>query len=46
MRTGGTWVYSFETPDGEYIMSIEMYKGMLVGRDGMYSFRVSPNGDV
>ena len=46
MVTGGTWVYSFETTDGEYIMSIEMYKGMQVGRDGMYSCSVSRNGDV
>ena len=38
MVTGGTWVYSFETPEGEYIMSVELYKGLLVGSDGMYSY--------
>ena len=46
MVTGGTWLYSFETPDGEYIMSIEMYSGLLVGNDGMYSFMVRHGGDV
>ena len=37
--TGGTWTYSFETPDGQYLFSIEMYKGWIVGSDGMYNFR-------
>lgn len=37
--TGGTWVYTFETPDGRYLMSIEMYKGLMVGRDGMYNYQ-------
>ena len=46
MVTGGTWLYSFETPDGEYLMSVEMYKGMLVGRDGMYGYKLLPDGDV
>ena len=38
MVTGGTWVYSFETPGGKHLLSIEMYKGMIVGSDGMYRF--------
>ena len=46
MVTGGTWLYSFETPDGEYIMGIELYRGLLVGRDGMYSFEIRRGGDV
>jgi len=37
--TGGTWVYSFDTPDGRHLMSIEMYQGLMVGRDGMYSYQ-------
>ena len=37
--TGGTWVYSFETPDGEHLLSIEMYRGMIVSSTGMYSFQ-------
>ena len=36
--TGGTWIYTFETPEGEHLLSIEMYKGMLVGPYGMYNF--------
>ena len=40
MVTGGTWVYLFETPEGEYIMSLELYKGLLVGRDGMYAWKL------
>lgn len=43
MVTGGTWVYTFETPDGEYLMSIEMYRGLVVSSDGMYSYRISSN---
>ncbi len=41
MVTGGTWLYSFETPDGAYIMSVELYKGLLVGRDGMYGYEIA-----
>lgn len=37
--TGGTWVYSFDTPEGEHLLTIELYKGLLVGMDGMYSIR-------
>ena len=40
MVTGGTWIYTFETPDGEYLMSIEMYKGWIVGPYGMYNYRI------
>lgn len=34
--TGNTWVYTFETPEGQHLLSIEMYKGWIVGVDGMY----------
>ena len=37
--TGGTWIYSFETPGGKHLLSIEMYRGMIVGSDGMYAYR-------
>ena len=37
--TGGTWVYSFETPAGEHLLSIEMYRGLIVSSRGMYNFR-------
>ena len=37
--TGGTWIYSFETPGGKHLLSVEMYRGMIVGSDGMYSYR-------
>ena len=37
--TGGTWVYSFETPGGEHLLSIEMYRGLIVSSRGMYNFR-------
>ena len=37
--TGGTWIYSFETPGGKHLLSIEMYRGLIVGRDGMYAYR-------
>ncbi len=40
MVTGGTWLYSFETPDGEHIMTVELYKGLLVGPDGMYACEI------
>ena len=36
--TGGTWVYAFETPEGEHLLSVELYKGMLVGPYGMYNY--------
>lgn len=36
--TGGTWVYTFTAPDGTYLMSIELYRGMLVRNDGMYYY--------
>jgi len=39
MVTGGTWIYSFETPGGKHLLSIEMYKGQIVGSDGMYNYR-------
>ena len=38
--TGGTWLYSFETPDGKHIMTVELYRGLLVGPDGMYAYTV------
>ena len=38
MVTGGTWVYSFETPGGTHLLSIELYKGLIVGADGMYGY--------
>ena len=37
-RTGGTWVYSFATPGGKHLLSIEMYNGLIAGADGMYSY--------
>lgn len=39
MVTGGTWLYSFETPGGKHLLSIEMYKGWIVGSDGMYKHK-------
>ena len=38
-RTGGTWVYTFETPAGEHLLSIEMFRGMIVAADGMYNYQ-------
>ena len=38
MVTGGTWVYSFETANGTPLLTIELYKGLIVGADGMYSY--------
>ena len=35
--TGGTWVYSFETPGGTHLLSVELYEGLIVAADGMYS---------
>ena len=46
MVTGGTWLYTFETPDGDCIMTVELYRGLLVGSDGMYRFEIRMNGDV
>ncbi len=37
--TGGTWVYSFETPGGKQLLSVELYKGMIVAADGMYQYQ-------
>lgn len=37
--TGGTWIWSFETPGGKHLLSVEMYRGMIVGSDGMYRYR-------
>ena len=37
--TGGIWIYSFETPGGKHLLSIEMYRGLIVGSDGMYAYR-------
>lgn len=37
--TGGTWVYSFETPGGKHLLSVELYKGMIVAADGMYQYQ-------
>ena len=36
--TGGTWVYSFDTPEGEHLLSVEIYRGLIVAADGMYGF--------
>ena len=37
--TGGTWVYSFETPAGEHLLTIEVYRGLIVSSRGMCHFR-------
>lgn len=37
MVTGGTVVYSFYDAAGEYLGSVELYRGLLVARDGMYT---------
>ena len=37
--TGGTWVYSFDAPDGSHLLSIEMYRGMIVTSYGMYNYQ-------
>lgn len=37
--TGGTWSYTFETPEGQSLLSIEMYKGWIVdAATGMYEY--------
>ena len=33
-------LYSFETPEGKHIMTVELYRGLLVGPDGMYAYTV------
>ncbi len=45
MVTGNIWLYSFETPEGAYIMTVEMYRGLLVGPDGMYAYREGSRTD-
>ncbi len=36
MTTGGTTLYFFTTPEGQGLMSLELYGKLLVGGDGMY----------
>ncbi len=36
--TGGTYLYTFRTPGGKHLLTIEMYKGLIAGDDGMYRF--------
>ena len=36
--TGGTWIYTFTSTEGKYLLSVELYKGMLVGPYGMYNY--------
>ena len=36
--TGGTSFYSFMSPDGEHLLTIELYKGWIVAVDGMYNY--------
>lgn len=43
MVTGGTAVYLFESSSGEYLLAVELYEGLLVGRDGMYAYEISPD---
>ena len=38
MVTGGTWVYIINDAEGNDIGSVELYRGLLVMNDGMYSF--------
>ena len=40
--TGGTTVYVFRDAEGNYLGSIELYRGLAVGNDGMYSISVLP----
>ena len=37
--TGNTWVYTFKSRDGEYLLGIEMYKGRIITGGRMYTFR-------
>ena len=39
MVTGGTWIYTFETPGGKHLLTVEMYRGQIVGSGGMYSYK-------
>ncbi len=34
--TGGTTLYIFETPEGEHLLSFELWHGLLADFDGMY----------
>ena len=37
--TGGTWFYTFETPEGQHLLTIELYKGLIVdSATGMYNY--------
>lgn len=36
--TGGTRIYSFYTPGGVHLLSIEIFEGLAVGNDGMYEY--------
>ncbi len=36
--TGGTTVYIFSMPDGTYLMSLELFRGLIVRNDGMYNY--------
>ena len=36
--TGGTHVYTFKDQDGKILLSIEMYRGLIVAVDGMYHY--------
>ena len=37
--TGGTWLYTFTSPEGEHLLTVELWKGMLVSPYGMYAWR-------
>ena len=39
--TGGTWVYTFETPEGKYLLTVDLYEGMIVGSDGMHEYETT-----
>ena len=36
--TGNTTIYTFTAPDGNWLMSLEFYRGLLVLNDGMYNY--------
>ncbi len=36
--TGGTRIYTFTTPGGVHLLSIEIFEGLAVGSDGMYEY--------
>ncbi len=44
--TGGTWVYSFETPEGKHLLTVELYKGLIVGSDGMYEYETTQRSNT